>query len=198
MTEFPDTRASLLVRVQSPDDHRAWETFVATYRPVIYRMARRRGLQDSDAQDATQDILLRVAKAIDRYEPQAGVRFRNWLSRVARNAILSSLTRSPPDAGQGGTDAVDWLDDQPQAAATAIAELDWEVLRERFLRAAAVVRNDVNGETWAAFELTVIQEVSCEEAARTLGKSLGTVYAARSRVLKRLRDHIGTMAGDLE
>ncbi|MDF1845243.1 MAG: hypothetical protein P1U77_27860 [Rubripirellula sp.] len=52
--EFPDTRASLLLQVKAGDDPNAWDEFVAVYRPIVYRLARRRGLQDADAEDLAQ------------------------------------------------------------------------------------------------------------------------------------------------
>jgi RNA polymerase sigma-70 factor (ECF subfamily) len=66
VTEFPETRSTLLAQVRSPENREAWEQFVLVYRPVIYRMARRRGMQDADAQDLVQTVLMRVAGAIDR------------------------------------------------------------------------------------------------------------------------------------
>ena len=74
MTEFPDTQSLLLANIQSLENREAWAEFVQIYRPVVYRMARRRGMQDADAQDLSQDVLVRVSKAIDRWEPQSGVR----------------------------------------------------------------------------------------------------------------------------
>lgn len=191
MTEFPETRATLVADVQAPENRAAWEDFVATYRPVIYRMARRRGMQDADAQDVVQNILVRVSGAIADYEPQPGTRFRHWLRRVARNAILSALSRGPRDAATGGSVAQDALERHPDDGSHA--ELDHEYRREQFHRAAAVVRADVNAETWQAFELTVIQGLSCEDAAATIERSVGTVYAARSRIIKRLRDQLDRM-----
>ena len=49
------------------------------------------------------------------------------------------------------------------------------------------VRNDIDTATWQAFEMTVIGGISNDAAAQELGKSIGTIYAARSRVMKRLR-----------
>ncbi len=195
MTEFPETRLTLLASVKSPENREAWEEFVVMYRPVIYRMARRRGMQDADAQDVVQDILIRVSAAIERYESQPGVRFRHWLRRVASNAILSSLQRRPRDLGAGGTDAQEVMSKQPDLLPDLEAELATEYLREVYLRAAAVVRTEVNAETWQAFELTTLQGVSCEEAAVAIGKSVGTVYAARSRIIKRLREQIERLQG---
>ena len=191
MTEFPETRATLLAGVKAAENRDAWESFLATYRPGIYRMARRRGLQDADAQDVVQNILVRVSGAIADYEQQPGTKFRHWLRRVARNAILSTLSRSPRDAATGGSQALEAL--EHRAEEDTSQELEHEYRREQFHRAAAVVRADVNAETWQAFELTVIQGQTCEAAAATLNRTLGTVYAARSRIIKRLREQLDRM-----
>ena len=196
MTEFPETRMTLLASIKASDDRPAWEEFVDIYRPLIYRMARRRGMQDADAQDVTQVILAQVSSAIDRFESQPGIRFRHWLKRVSRNAILTALTRTWPDVGAGGSSAQDILVEPAEAAAELDDELSHELMREQYLRAAAVVRTEVNAETWLAFELTTIQGISCQDAALSIGKSIGTVYAARSRVIKRLRDQLERMKVD--
>ena len=69
MPELPETRASLLLRVQEAEAG-AWDEFVEIYRPLVYRMARRRGWQDADAQDLAQQVLVKVAGAIDRRDRQ--------------------------------------------------------------------------------------------------------------------------------
>ncbi len=190
MTDFPETRSDLLAKVRSPDDREAWEQFVLLYRPVIYRMARRRGMQDADAQEIVQMVLVRVAGAIDRWEQEPGTRFRHWLRRVAKNVILSALSRSPRDAAAGGSELQELLATQPEVAAALEQELDLESMREQYLRAAITVQKDVNADTWRAFELTVIAGQACDDVATLMSKSVGTVYAARSRVMRRLRDQI--------
>ena len=79
----PTTRASLLLRLCDSEDHEAWVEFVTLYEPVIYRSLRRHGLQDADARDVMQELLLAVSRSIDRWEPgnQRGS-FRGWLRRV--------------------------------------------------------------------------------------------------------------------
>lgn len=186
-TKFPETRASLLINLQSGDDEAAWQEFVAIYRPVIYRMACRRGLQDADAQDLTQKVLMSVSGAIDSWEPREGTRFRHWLRKVASNAILKSLTRQPKDPGRGGTTAIEVLGNAPADQEQLQRELQLEYQREILLRAAAVVRADVDPDTWKAFELSVIERLPIEEAAEKTGKAVGAAYAARGRVMKRLK-----------
>lgn len=191
MTEFPETRDSLLVQVQSPDNRAAWDEFVLMYRPVVYRLARRRGLQDADAQDLAQRVLMAVAAAIGTWEKSSeSVRFRHWLRRVARNAILNMLTRQPRDRAAGGTSVQEFLQEQPGNDSQAEAQIELEYRRELYLRAARIVRNDVEPDTWRAFELTVIEQRSIDEAAVELEKPVGTIYAARSRIMRRLRQAV--------
>lgn len=197
MTEFPDTQSLLLANIQSLENREAWAEFVQIYRPVIYRMARRRGMQDADAQDLSQDVLVRVSKAIASWEPREGVRFRHWLRKVASNAIITSVTNSKPLAMLDGSAADQILANTPEVSA-AMSELENECFRERYLRAAAIVKLDVSSDTWAAFEQTVVHGQTCEEVAKALGKSLGTIYAARSRILKRLQVEVQRLQGDAQ
>ena len=66
----PTTRASLLFRLCDSEDHEAWVEFVTLYEPVIYRLLRQHGLQDADARDVMQELLLTVSRSIDRWEPR--------------------------------------------------------------------------------------------------------------------------------
>lgn len=191
MTEFPQTRSSLIAQVRSPEDREAWDQFVVIYRPVIYRMARRRGMQDADAQDLVQAVLMRVAGAIHRFEKSGPeTRFRHWLRRVASNAIATAFARRPQDAGAGGSEMLDLLAEQPASAPDIEKELAKETMREKYLRAASVVKSDFDSDTWQAFELSVVKGLPCDEVAIQLGKSVGAVYAARSRIMRRLREQV--------
>ena len=191
MTEFPQTRFSLIAQVQSREDREAWDQFVLIYRPAIYRMARRRGMQDADAQDLVQSVFIRVANSIQHWEKtEPDTKFRHWLRRIARNAIFTALSRRPPDSGIGGSDVHNLLASQPENEMRAVQELATETMREEYLQAAAVVKKDVDTDTWKAFELTVVRGQACEEVATLLGKSVGSIYAARSRVMRRLREQV--------
>src|SRR5437764_15234745 len=94
MNPSPHTRPSLLVRLRDTADHEAWRQLVELYAPLVYRFLRRRGLQDADAADLTQEVLRSVASAIDsfEYDPRRGS-FRGWLFTVARNKLHSFLKR---------------------------------------------------------------------------------------------------------
>jgi len=191
VTEFPETRDSLLVQVRSPANREAWEEFASLYRPVIFRLARQRGLQDADAQDLAQQVLMAVASAIGDWEKShEEVRFRHWLRRVARNAIVNALSRQPRDRGAGGSSVQELLSEQPEVDEESTALIELEYRRELYLRAARMVRGDVELETWRAFELTVIENRTIDEAAAELEKPVGSIYAARSRIMRRLREAV--------
>lgn len=191
MTQFPETQDSLLLQVKNPQNAAAWEQFAQIYRPVVYRLARQRGMQNADAQDLAQQVLMAVASAIGRWENGGeGIRFRHWLRRVAKNAIINALTRGPRDRAVGGSSVQVFLNEQIEPDPETARQVELEYRRELYLQAAEVVRGDVIPETWQAFELTVISGQSIEAAAEELGKSMGAVYAARSRIMRRLREAI--------
>jgi RNA polymerase sigma factor (sigma-70 family) len=191
MPEFPDTRTSLLARIQATNDEDAWHQFVTIYRPVVYRLARQRGLQDADAEDLAQRVLIAVQRAIGSWEadPTKG-RFRFWLARIAQNAIINALTRRPPDLAAGSTTIHNLLEEHPEPDPETQESLQREYRRSLFRWAAERILPEFRDGTWEAFWLTTVDGMRVEETAHLLGKSLGAVYAARSRVMRRLKDEI--------
>ncbi len=64
MNDWPETSESLMLRMKDPADAAAWSTFLAIYRPVVYRLARSRGLQDAVADDSTQQVFVCIARSV--------------------------------------------------------------------------------------------------------------------------------------
>lgn len=186
--ELPETRESLLIQLRDAENREAWFEFAAIYRPMVYRMARRRGLQDADSQDLAQRVLLSVAGSISQWksDPERG-RFRSWLARVARNAIIDTFRRERPDAGEGGSAVMQRLAQEPVPADD---ELEREHRREVFRWAAKQVRWEFEDTTWLAFWLTTVEGRSTADVAEELDKSVGSVYTAKSRVMKRLQEKV--------
>lgn len=194
MHEFPETRNSLLLKLRDPADSESWHEFVTVYRPVVYRMARRRGMQDADAQDLAQAVLLSVAQAVHRWESDPKkARFRTWLTRVARNAIIDAFRRQRPDSGKGGTTELTRLEQHPEPND---AEIDTEHRRELFRRAARQVRWEFAEQTWLAFWQTTVEAKPIQEVATDLQKSPGAIYIARTRVMQRLQQRIREVEHD--
>jgi RNA polymerase sigma-70 factor, ECF subfamily len=188
LSSFPDTRASLIVRLADAQNAQAWAEFAQIYQPVVYRLARQRGFQHADAEELVQEVMLSVARAVERFVPgEDRGRFRDWLHRIARNLMVNFLTRRKHQVwGTGKSDMQQKL--EAECGSEALTQwFDIEFRREQFRSAAKRVQRDVKQNTWEAFWLTTIENQPAAEVARQLGMSVGSVYIARSRVMARLR-----------
>jgi RNA polymerase sigma-70 factor (ECF subfamily) len=188
MSASPETRPSLLRRVRDARDQAAWAEFVETYAPVVFAYARRHGLQEADASDLTQDVLLAVVRAIGSfdYDPERGT-FRGWLFAVARSKLADRLARPAERNGDSHLAAV--LLNHP---APDDEELRWneEYERHLFARAVEAVRGRFGDAVWQAFWRTAVEGKEVDAVAAELGLSLASVYTAKCRVLAALRDQV--------
>jgi RNA polymerase sigma-70 factor (ECF subfamily) len=192
MEEAPATRASLLLRIRDEQDHGAWQEFIRLYGPVVYRYARKRGLQDADAADLVQEVFRSIAGAIGRwdYDPGRG-KFRGWLFTITRNKIYSFLeARKRKAIGAGDSDANERLEAHADPSADGVEEWDREYERQLFARAADQVKAEFADSTWQAFWMTAVDGKNPKDVARELKTSPGAVYVSKSRVLSRLREMV--------
>lgn len=193
MAELPETSLSLIGRIKDPADTLAWAEFLAVYQPVVYRMARKRGMQPADAQDVMQQVFLSVSRAIHTWEPGTDrPPFRAWLTTISRNAITKALDRAPNEQGTGSTSMLDLLHNTALPQETS-AEIVREARKELVRRAAEQIRPEFSESTWNAFWLTSIEGRSIAEAAELTGKNPGALYIARFRVRERLREKISDL-----
>ena len=187
----PDTSASLVFRVRDAADVDAWRTFEGVYGPLVRRYCRRRGLQDADAADVSQEVLVRVARAIRGFEYQPGRgRFRSWLGTITANEVRTFLARTGRNPLPGDR-AADPADQTPDPV--WLAEFVDHVLAVALDR----VRGEFEPGTWAAFEATWLRHEPPADAAGRLGVPVHTVYVNKSRVLKRLEAEVLHLSDDL-
>ncbi len=185
----PETRASLILRLQNADDVSAWDEFVELYGPVVFRVARVRGFQPADAENLVQEVLLAVAQSVEKWlQREDRGRFRAWLLRIARNESINMLTgRATRKLGEDGEAARRKLQELPDAdAISSLIDLEYE--RAVFGWAADHVQQTVQPHTWQVFWLTHVEGLSIEEAARRLETRTGNIHFGRSRVMARIRE----------
>lgn len=184
----PETRASLLLRLRDADDMAAWDEFVKLYGPVVFRVARRRGLQSADAENLLQEVLLAIAKSLPKWlERNDRGRFRAWLLRIAHNEAVDMLTeratRSLGHDGEGGQQLLDGVAVRDEIS--SLIDREYQVAVFRW--AADRVQQTVADPTWQAFVLTEVQGKSVQQAAQELQTKDGTIYVSRSRVMARIK-----------
>ena len=196
MLRTPTTRPTLLVRLRDPADKEAWQQFVELYSPVVYRLCCRRGLQDADAADLTQEVLRAAAVGVPRldYDSSRGT-FRGWLYGVARNKLSDFLDRRRRHPqGTGDTSTLDIIHAIPTPDEES-EQWEREYQRQLFSVAAEKVRAVVEESTWEAFWRTAVDGQPARDVAHALGMSIGTVYVAKSRVVARIKQHVLEIEG---
>jgi RNA polymerase sigma-70 factor (ECF subfamily) len=182
----PETRQSLIVQLRDPTARRAWEEFVQLYQAVVYRVARSRGLQDADAEDLTQEVLMTVARKVEDFDFSKAGSFRGWLLKITRDLVVNKLTRETKAIGSGDSEVLQLMNQHPDREATCTLLL-FEHRRALLAQAATRLRPTIRGETWDAFWLTAVEGLSISEAAARLNKSEGAIRVARCRVLAQLK-----------
>lgn len=192
MADSPTTRASLLLRLRQPEDESAWREFSEIYVPLVQAFARRRGLQDADVADLTQEVLRRVVGAIARleYDPERGS-FRGWFLTIARNELKKFFQKRPenhPELTQNLIEEVPAED----------VEAEWwnrEWERNLFTKAAGQIREDFQETTWQAFWRTGVEGHAPKDVATDLEMTVAAVYLAKSRVMARLKEQVQMLEG---
>ncbi len=190
----PITHPSLLLRVRNSEDNPAWNEFVAVYGPVIFKYCRLRQLQDCDAKDVTQEVLVRLSSALRQFEykPELG-RFRDWLGIVTHREMLKFWRRNRPHQNLQSVQTDCSFEGEAQEPSLWNDHFHAEILRVSLESIEAEFSDDV----WRAFHLTWIDGNEASQVSERLGMNIEKVYVAKSRVLKRLREEVLRLSEDL-
>jgi RNA polymerase sigma-70 factor (ECF subfamily) len=180
------TPPSLLERLRNPTESNTWHYFVALYTPLLYKWARGRGLQEADAGDLVQDVLVVLLRKLPEFRYDPSKSFRAWLHTVALNCWRDRERRKASRPIEGGAEglALPVVPDSAEEFAEA------EYRDYLFRRALELMQADFNPTTWKACWEHVVSGKTAAEVASELGITPGAVYVARSRVLARLRQEL--------
>lgn len=177
------TRKTLLLRARGGEPD-SWRELVRMYSPFIRTQLRRAKLPEDDLDDLTQDILLQLHRKISQFDHNGRTgAFRRWLRVVTLNRARAYL-RARPNVAR-----VSMSEIEPLADDRSVASLDFERDYNRHVIGTLVSRlsSEFSESTIDSFTGYVLQQRDPKEVSATLGVSLQSVYIAKSRVLKRLR-----------
>ena len=178
-----------MMRIQEdPADRRAWDEFVEFYQPMIREWCLRWGSQPADAEDVTQQVLLKLLTAMKNYRRRAGTAFRGWLRTVTHNAWLDFVTsrnNSVPCSG-----SIDSIADSNDALADLEAQMQRAFENELLALAMRRVEARVKPSTCEAFRLTAIENLQGVEAAARLNMDVSNVFVHKHRVMKMLEEEV--------
>ncbi len=179
------TPASLLEQLRRPADPAtgpAWDRFVALYTPLLFHWARRLGLQEASAADLVQEVFAVLVQKLPSFSYDPGQRFRGWLWTVLCNKWRENRRREAarPRGNEEGLAELTVPDN-----AEEVAEAEYA----RYLtgRALQLIQSEFEPATWRAYWEYVVAGRPAAEVAAELGVSIGSVYVAKSRVMRRVR-----------
>ncbi|MEU2251997.1 RNA polymerase sigma factor [Nocardia xishanensis] len=182
----PDPEELRLVARAVDGDQAALREVIGRLQDPLYRLALRMVGRPPDAEDAVQEILLRVVTRLSTWRGEA--KLLTWAYRVGVNYLLNLRRRSPQEQEQIG------LDDFRADLADGLAAADYEG-PEAALLAEEVRLSCTQGmlqclvrEERVVFVLGEIFELKAAEAAWILG----TTPAACQKRLERVKQRLGT------
>jgi RNA polymerase sigma-70 factor (ECF subfamily) len=179
------TSASLLERLRQPAAQAAWARFVELYTPLLYTWAGRLGLSADDAADLVQEVLILLVQKLPGFTYDPDQRFRGWLWTLTLNRWRAGQRRRElPMAGDGSRLA-------EVAVPEGVEGVDEAEYRHYLVgRVLYLIQGEFQENTWRAFWQNVAEDQPAAAVAEQLGMSVAAVYAAKSRVLRRLRQEL--------
>jgi RNA polymerase sigma factor (sigma-70 family) len=183
------TSMSLLAQIRVEDrDPNAWRMFVNRYGSRIYEWCLSRQLQAADAEDVTQQVLLKLTWRLGEFDNDRTQTFRGWLRRVTENAIIDFLRdRQHREKDAAGA----WrLLELAEARRDLVARLEGAFDLELLDLARRRVQSRVEKQRWQAWEMMSIDQRSAEEVSQQLGMKIPSVYSNRYQVQKLIAAEI--------
>ena len=179
-----DDDAALVKRARH-GDMRAFEDLVDRHRAVVFRVAAR-VVGPHDAEDVSQDALLRAYNRLDRYRGVGS--FRAWLLRIVHNTALNHLERRVPEP-VGSSDEVEQASRPRDGGREPASRLEH---RERAERLELKLR-DLRPEHRAVLVLRDLEGMAYDEIAlitdSPLGSVKGRLHRARNELIDILRNN---------
>lgn len=184
--------STLVERCLSGDDT-AWEALVRVHTRRVYALCYRFTGRDSEAQDLTQEVFLRVFRALAGFRSAEGS-FATWLTRLTRNLLIDNYRRT---RNQRVTDSIETQLPRVEEGFISVARPDTALAGREASELLQGALSKLSPELRETIILRDLQEMEYREIADVLGIPEGTVKsrlnrgrAELARLLKRHRSAI--------
>jgi RNA polymerase sigma-70 factor (ECF subfamily) len=187
-----DTSLSLLDKLARRPDSASWARLVDLYSPLLRDWLCRYRIQPSDSDDLVQEVLSTVYRELPRFEHnQRPGAFRSWLRTILVHRLQGFWRSQRNHPGATGDSEFARQLGQLADRDSSLSRL-WNEQHDRYVvnRVLALVRPKVTPTTWEAFRRQSLEGIPAHEVAGDLGMSVAAVYAAKSRVLRMLRQEV--------
>lgn len=148
---------------------------------------------DSEAPDIVQEVFASVARGIgDFHRTKKQGSFRSWLATITRNRVRDHFRKAHKQQhAEGGTHALQMLHEQADELESTICpdSIESPIVKN----ALDQVRSEFEATTWSAFWQTTMEGTLAKDVAEDTGLSVASVYQAKSRVLRRLRQRLAEL-----
>jgi RNA polymerase sigma-70 factor (ECF subfamily) len=186
------THVTLLLRLRNRSDTLSWQEFHDRYGQLLYRYARARGAAHADAEDIVQEVELHLFQAMQGFEYDARRgRFRSYLRAAVLHTMARRATKQAHAPAALDPQQFDHVAQGRECEHDDRWEREWQMHRLRW--ALRAIAGTFEPQTLRAFELHVLQGRSVDEVATETGLSKASVYQARSRVLKCLKERLAEL-----
>ena len=179
---------ALLLQKSKEGDTKAFEELISVYQKKILNMAYRMLGDKDDAEDAAQDVFIRVYKSLASFHAEAA--FSTWLYKIATNVCLDILRRKKRQNTKG-TVSIHQFSQEDEEYEMPIADSAptpyEEAQKSEARRALEEALLKLGPEQRAVIVLRDINGLSYEEIAEAQGCTLGTIKSRinRSRLMLR-------------
>lgn len=159
---------------------------------AVYRLSVRMLADPDGAQDAAQEILIRVITKLSTFNGES--RFETWVYKVALNYLLTARKIIARDPGLSfesfGADLIDGLVDEDMASPE-----DHAMLNDLRLRCTMAMLLCLDRKHRAAYLLGEVLEIEHVEAAEILGVEPATFRKQLSRSRSQVQDFAASHCG---
>lgn len=184
-----------LVEKARAGDQTAFHRLVDHYQPEIYRMIYYRSRSQMDAEDLTQDVMLKAYKNIGRLKsPEV---FRSWLYRIAVNRVRDYY-RKIQFKSLFGFVSVDEERFHESAEMAVAAEAEEGISRKEFWRQIEQMLTTLSQMEKEVFLLRFFDQLTIKEISAALKKNQSTIKTHLYRALRKVKANAGDLDGLME